>query len=89
MKSTADLFEKAKTAKTAEELLQMAEVENIEITAEEAVKAFAKLNKTGELSDYELDNISGGCGEPDFKYDYGNRVLFRIMSSADTLTGVI
>ena len=62
MKISKELLEKAKTAKTAEELLEMAKVENIEISAEEAAKAFAELNKTGELSDEELDNVSGGCG---------------------------
>ena len=62
MKISKELLKKAKTAKTAEELLEMAKAENIEISAEEAAKAFAELNKTGELSDEELDNVSGGCG---------------------------
>ncbi len=62
MKFTDEMLEKAKTAKSAEELLAMAKAENINFTAEEAVKAFAELNKTGELSDEELDNVSGGCG---------------------------
>ena len=62
MKFTDEMLEKAKTAKSAEELLAMAKIENIEISAEEAAKAFAELNKTGELSDEELDNVAGGCG---------------------------
>ena len=62
MKFTDEMLEKAKTAKSAEELLEMAKAENIEISAEEAAKAFAELNKTGELSDEELDNVAGGCG---------------------------
>ena len=62
MKFTDEILEKAKTAKSAEELLAMAKIENIEISAEEAAKAFAELNKTGELSDDELDNVAGGCG---------------------------
>ena len=41
----------------------MAKVEHIELTAEEAEKALAGLHKTGELSDEELDNVSGGCGD--------------------------
>ena len=61
MKLTKELIEKAKTANTAEELLAMAKAENIEMTAEEAEKAFAELNKTGELSDEELNNVAGGC----------------------------
>ena len=63
MNITKELLEKAKTAKTAEELLAMAKAENIELSAEQAAKAFAELNKTGELSDEELDNVAGGCGK--------------------------
>ena len=63
MNITKELLEKAKTAKTAEELLAMAKAENIELTEEQAAKAFAELNKSGELSDEELDNVSGGCGK--------------------------
>ena len=62
MNISTELSEKAIQAKTAEELIEMAKAENIEISAEEAAKAFAELNKTGELSDEELDNVSGGCG---------------------------
>ena len=61
MKLTKELIEKAKTANTAEELLAMAKAENIELSAEEAEKAFAELDKTGELSDEELNNVAGGC----------------------------
>ena len=62
MNISKELLKKAKTAKTAEELLAMAKAENIELTEEEAAKAFEELNKNGELSDEELDNVSGGCG---------------------------
>ena len=51
MNISKELSEKAKTAKTAEELLAMAKAENIELTEEEAAKAFEELNKTGEVSD--------------------------------------
>ena len=60
MNISKELLKKAKTAKSAEELLEMAKAEKIELTEEEAAKAFAELNKTGELSDEELDNVSGG-----------------------------
>ena len=63
MKISKELLEKAKTAKSAEELLAMAKAENIELTEKQAAKAFAEFNKTGELSDEELDNVAGGgCG---------------------------
>ena len=41
MEISKELIEKAKTAKSAEELLAMAKAENIEMTAEEAAKVFA------------------------------------------------
>ena len=65
MNISKELLEKAKQAKTAEELLELAKTENINFTAEEAAKAFDGLNKNGELSDEELDNVSGGCGSGD------------------------
>ena len=73
MKFSKKLIEKAKTAKTAEELLAMAKEESIEMSAEQAAKAFAELNKTGELSDEELDNVAGGCAGP---YQSGDTPLF-------------
>ena len=60
MNISKELLEQAKTAKSAEELLEMAKAENIELNAEEAAQAFAKMNKNGELSDEELDNVAGG-----------------------------
>ena len=47
MNISKELLEKAKQAKTAEELLEMAKAENIELSAEQAAKAFAELNKSG------------------------------------------
>ena len=67
MKISKELLEKAKTAKSAEELLAMAKAENIELTEKQAAKAFAEFNKTGELSDEELDNVAGGCGGRDYE----------------------
>ena len=89
MNISKELLEKAKTAKTAEELLAMEKAENIEMTAEEAAKYFAELHKTGELSDEELDNVSGGCDKIeyddfqmcicpsniDFAFEIGTRVV--------------
>ena len=91
MKISKELLEKAKTAKSAEELLAMAKAENIELTEEEAAQAFAKMNKNGELSDEELDNVSGGCGgypssgaceaesKVEFCYNIGDRVYVKGM----------
>ena len=74
MKISKELLEKAKTAKTAEELLAMAKAEKIELTEEEATKAFAELNKNGELSDEELDNVAGGCEGRTPKFSVNDRV---------------
>lgn len=78
MEFSKELIEKAKQAKTAEELLAMAKEENIELTEEEAAKYFAKLNASGELSDEELDNVSGGglCSPDPFIYEVGDYVHF-------------
>lgn len=80
MKLTKELIEKAKTAKTAEELLEMAKSENIELTEEQAAKALTQLNKNGELSDEELDNVAGGCDEfkqTKWKYNVGDHVIVK------------
>ena len=78
MKLSKELLEKAQTAKSPEELIQMAKTENIDLSAEEAAKAFAELHKSGEISDEELDNVAGGCGKeeiPEPKYKIGDMVI--------------
>ena len=61
-----ELFEKAKEAKSAEELLSLAKANGVELTQEEAAEYFAQLNKSGEISDEELDNVAGGgCHKKD------------------------
>lgn len=57
---TPELIEKAKTAKTAEELRALAKENDWEMTEESAQAYFNQLHKTGELSDDELDNVAGG-----------------------------
>ena len=65
---TPEMIEKAKIAKSAEELLELAKANGMEITADEAATYFAQLNpKSGELDDDDLDNVAGGaggCGDP-------------------------
>ena len=62
MNFTPELVEKAKAAQTAEELLSLAKATGVEMTAAEAAAYFAQLNpKTGELSDDDLDAVSGGA----------------------------
>lgn len=59
-----ELFEKAKQTKSVEELLTLAKENGVELTEEQARAYHAQVNPTsGELSDDELDNVSGGgCG---------------------------
>ena len=61
MELNKELIAKAKQAKTPEELLCLAK-ENDEEMTEESAKAYFDLlhPKTGEMSDDELDNVSGG-----------------------------
>ena len=61
MNISNELLEKAKKAKSAEELLEVAKSENIEFSPEQADKVYAELHKSGEISDEELDNVAGGC----------------------------
>ena len=60
---TPEMIEKAKAAKSAEELLEVAKAGGIEMTADEAATYFAQLNpQSGELDDDALDGVAGGCG---------------------------
>ena len=61
---TPEMIEKAKAAKSAEELLEVAKAGGVEMTADEAATYFAQLNpQSGELDDDALDGVAGGCGD--------------------------
>ena len=83
MELTKERVAKAKEAKTPEELMALAKEAGIDMTEESAALAFEQLNsKTGELSDSELDNVSGGCGggydagRPHPQFAVGETVLY-------------
>ena len=83
MNLSKELLEKAKNAKNAEELMELAKAAGTEMTADEAEKAFDRLNNSGELSDEELGSVSGGCGDPNGntggdtpKYKVGDKVSY-------------
>ena len=61
---TPEIIEKAKATGSAEELLEIAKANGVEMTADEAATCFAQLNsQSGELSDDDLDSVAGGaCG---------------------------
>ena len=77
----AEMIEKAKAAKSAEELLELAKASNVEMTADEAATYFAQLgSKSGELGDDDLDAVAGagGCGKkPTPKFAVGDHVIER------------
>ena len=51
---TPELIAKAKVAKSAAELLELAKANSVELTEEEAKIYFEQLNATGVVSDDEL-----------------------------------
>lgn len=55
-----ELRQKAKQAKSVEELLEIAKQNNYPLTEEQAKEYFAKLNQSGELTEEELAAVSGG-----------------------------
>ncbi|MCM1135216.1 MAG: Nif11-like leader peptide family RiPP precursor [Clostridium sp.] len=59
MEPSKELIEKAKAAAAPQELLELAKAEGIELTEAEAKEGFARL-RSGELSEEELENVSGG-----------------------------
>ena len=61
-KFTSELIEKAKAAKSAEDILAIAKENGIALGEDEAKEYFDRLNTSGELSDEELDSVAGGCG---------------------------
>ena len=66
MELSKDMLGKAKEAKSPEQLSALAKENGVELTAEEAEEYFAQMHKEGELSDEELDHVSGGgCHKKD------------------------
>ena len=57
---TPELIAKAKAAKSAEELFELAKENNVELTEEEAKTYFEQLNANGAVSDDELGAVAGG-----------------------------
>lgn len=59
-KFTTELIEKARQANSIAELLSLAKENGIALSEDEAEAYFAQLHQSGELSDEELNNVSGG-----------------------------
>ena len=86
---TPEIIEKAKAAKSAEELLEIAKANGVEMTEDEAATYFAQLGpKSGELDDDELDAVAGGAcsnGGDSHICPNCNAVLNNAISSQDTM----
>ena len=83
MEMNKELLAKAKEAKNPDELMSLAKENGIEMTKEKADEYFKQLStSSGELSDSELDNVSGGCGgdyvdgRPHPRFTVGQSVLY-------------
>ena len=58
---TSEMMEKAKGAKSVEEILDIAKANGVEMTEDEAKSYYAQLNsKVGELNDDDLEKVSAG-----------------------------
>ena len=57
-----EILAKAKAAKSADELIELAKANGKEMTAEQAAAIFNSINGSGEITDEELVNTVGGCG---------------------------
>ena len=57
---TTELIAKAKAAKSAEELFELAKANGVELTEEEAKTCFEQLHTNAAISDDELEAVAGG-----------------------------
>ena len=92
MEFTQEQITKAKAAKSVEELLAIAKENGMELTEEEAAKYFAEWHKEGELSDEELNNVSGGCGgssDPAPRYQKGQHLWVGFFTTQNYLEVVV
>ena len=57
---TPELIAKAKATKSAQELLELAKANNVDLTETEAKTYWVQLSANGTVSDEELDAVVGG-----------------------------
>lgn len=67
---TPELIAKAKAAKSAEALLELAKANSVELTETEAKICFEQLHANGAVSDDELEAVAGGGAICDFFEDF-------------------
>ena len=89
MNFTAEQLKKINEAKTAEELIELAKAEGIEMSEEEIKAKFDAVHKEGELADDELDNVAGGCGGDDsYVPSVGDLVVYNPNGQEGTVTSI-
>lgn len=89
MNPSLEQLKKARLAKNAQELLTLAQAEGFPLTSDEARAQFARLHPPmGELSDHELEDVSGGgCGPVyESRYDLGDMVTLKSSVTAPVVT---
>lgn len=74
-----ELLKKAKTAKSAEEIMALGKENGIDLSLSGAEDIYTRLNKSGAVDDDELDSVAGGAcsgddGESIPKYSDGETV---------------
>lgn len=77
MEFTKEQIKKARDTKCAEELLALAKENGMELTEEETEKLFFELHREGEISDSELDAVTGGATNCVAEKFSGRVLLFR------------
>ena len=72
---TPELAAKAKAAKSAEELLELAKANGVELTETEAKTYFEQLHTNAAVSDDELEAVAGGsfCDDSPEEEDVNER----------------
>ena len=72
---TPELIAKAKAAKSSKELFELAKENGVELTEEDAKTCFEQLHANAEISDDELEAVSGGgiCQDIVDFFQGGNR----------------
>lgn len=69
MEFSKELLAKAKLAASVEELARLAEESGLGMSRDELEAKYRSMHGSGALSDEELDNVSGGCGDDDDEDD--------------------
>ena len=90
MEFSKEQMNKAKLAKSADELLELANKDGIVMTKDQAEKYFKQLNTT-ELSDDDLDSVAGGKETYYGDYYQGQKVklIVEVMGGRVAVIGTI